>query len=172
MNKMNRAFRTIAILVILVSFGLDKGNAQRVQRAYAFKVCSGLYDVRRENPPNLRQIEFALGSSTPYFRPFVGLLSSAVEDVYVFIGNSLQERILGKIFVDVNFAAGYYSKGRGTPLGHPLEFRSGIGLGWEWENGSQVAATFFHISNGGISKSNPGLESLVVSYSFLVPGFD
>ena len=143
-----------------------------MQNAYLIKVSSGLYDVRRPSPSNLRQIELTFDHSTPYIRPFIGLLGTGLEDYYVFVGNSFQQTIVGHIFFDLNFAAGFYSHGRGIGLGYPLQFRSGIGLGWQWSDGVQLTATLFHLSNAGFSDSNPGLESVILSYSFLIPKFN
>jgi lipid A 3-O-deacylase len=161
----------IAILNLIV-LASTTSIAQPTQAGNAIKISSGLYDVRRPTPSNVRQIELAFNPPARYVRPFIGLLSTGGEDFYIFVGNSFQQKIIAHVFIDVNFAAGYYSKGRGIPLGFPIEFRSGIGLGWELMAGTQVTATLFHLSNAGFSDSNPGLESVVLSYSFLLPRFD
>ena len=52
-------------------------------------------------------------------------------------------------------------------LGHPLEFRSQIGVGWQFDPVSAVLLTLSHKSNANIpgAVANPGMEALQVRYS-------
>ena len=53
-------------------------------------------------------------------------------------------------------------------FGDDLQFTTRIGLEWEITRRCSVGAWFQHMSNGGISRSNPGLnlETLSVRYNF------
>ena len=51
----------------------------------------------------------------------------------------------------------------GEHLGNELEFRSGLELQYRLGNGARFGVGFFHLSNAGISESNPGTEALVFS---------
>lgn len=52
-------------------------------------------------------------------------------------------------------------------LGHPLEFRSQLGFGWEMDAVSSVLVTLSHKSNANISgaTANPGMEAIQLRYS-------
>jgi hypothetical protein len=60
-----------------------------------------------------------------------------------------------------SFGAGYYAPGSSDlDLGSPLEFRSQLELGYEFDTGNQVAVAFSHTSNASINDDNPGTEVL------------
>ena len=64
---------------------------------------------------------------------------------------------------DHQYRVGAFEQG----LGHPLEFRSQIGVGWQIDPVSAVLLTLSHKSNGNIpgGVANPGMEALQVRYS-------
>ncbi len=60
---------------------------------------------------------------------------------------------------------GFHFQGNGPDLGGILEARSGIALGYEFQNGGKLAVSFDHRSNADIYSTNPGLETLGVRYT-------
>lgn len=67
-----------------------------------------------------------------------------------------------------NFSAGLYhhgDDGDSEDLGGAIEFRSGIELGYQFENLHRVGVAFNHISNASIYDRNPGAETLLVNWS-------
>ncbi len=57
--------------------------------------------------------------------------------------------------------------GRGNAekdLGHVVEFRTGAEASYRFANGSRIGFQFFHLSNAGISDTNPGQESVMGIY--------
>lgn len=63
-----------------------------------------------------------------------------------------------------SFAPGLYEDGGGKNLGHTIEFRSQVELGYQFENRSRLSLAFSHISNGSLSDDNPGVELLNLYY--------
>ena len=59
-----------------------------------------------------------------------------------------------------------YSRGDGKDLGGVLEFRSSAELGYRWPGHKRLALGIYHMSNAGIYDRNPGMNSLIVTYSF------
>ncbi|MDE1901170.1 MAG: acyloxyacyl hydrolase [Alphaproteobacteria bacterium] len=58
-------------------------------------------------------------------------------------------------------SAGLYTRGNDPRwLGSPLEFRSQLELGWQFDNGYRLSGYISHLSNAGIAKANPGAEIL------------
>lgn len=62
-----------------------------------------------------------------------------------------------------SFGMGIFSDSEEVNLGHDLEFRSGLEIAYEFSNKMRAGIAIYHLSNGGISKQNPGTESLVFS---------
>ena len=58
---------------------------------------------------------------------------------------------------------GYYRRGGGPLLGHPLEFRSGFEMYWSWSDRWSLGLTFHHLSNASVGRRNPGTEILSLS---------
>jgi len=61
-----------------------------------------------------------------------------------------------------SFAPGYYRQGGGKDLSHPLEFRSGLEIGWRFAGGTRVGVELYHLSNASLADRNPGENSLVL----------
>ena len=55
-------------------------------------------------------------------------------------------------------------------LGNPIEFNSGVELAYRFAGQSRLGLAFDHISNAGIAKINPGVESLLLVYSYPLGG--
>ena len=95
------------------------------------------------------------------FRPMAGLMTSFRGAIYAYGGFGIDWIIKDHLIFSPNFAAGGYYDGNGRKLGFPLEFRSGIELGWQFDNKYRIGAHFYHISNAHLGHRNPGEESLV-----------
>ena len=70
-----------------------------------------------------------------------------------------------------SFGGGYYNAEDGLDLGFDAEFRSGIELSKRFRNGHRFGFSFSHLSNGALSKRNPGTETLGLVYSFPLHGW-
>ncbi|WP_157879134.1 acyloxyacyl hydrolase [Pararhodospirillum photometricum] len=64
-----------------------------------------------------------------------------------------------------NTALGYYQRGGGRDLGYPLEFRSGLEIGWRFDGGMRAGVAMHHLSNANIGDRNPGVEELSLNLS-------
>lgn len=64
------------------------------------------------------------------------------------------------------FAIALYSEGDGKDLGGPVEFRSAVEIGYQWPSRRRLAFAIYHLSNAGIYDHNPGMNSLILTYSF------
>ncbi|OZA01556.1 MAG: hypothetical protein B7Y02_17545 [Rhodobacterales bacterium 17-64-5] len=56
-------------------------------------------------------------------------------------------------------------QGDGPDLGGPVEFRSGVEIGFIANNGLRFGLSYDHRSNGGIYEDNPGLETVQLRLS-------
>ncbi len=68
-------------------------------------------------------------------------------------------------FVDVSVMPGYYDEG--TPandLGYDLEFRSLLGLGYQFDGGQSVSLAVTHKSNASLGDDNPGADAFLLRW--------
>ncbi len=119
------------------------------------------------------RLEYRFGTSLvgfiePYaqVRPFVGAEATSDGSVYG-LGGILVDVPLGPFVFTPSFGAGLYAQGGGKDLGSPLEFRSQLEFAYEFENKSRFSVGYSHISNAGISDTNPGTN--IVSMYYHVP---
>jgi lipid A 3-O-deacylase len=97
------------------------------------------------------------------FGPFQNVWGvSATNDgeLWIGAGHALTYNFLyDQAYVQLHAMAGLYEKGDGVGLGGPIEFRSGIELGYEANSGVRVGLGIDHRSNAGLYSYNPGLET-------------
>ena len=67
-------------------------------------------------------------------------------------------------FLTPVFGAGLFSNGGDVDLGHAVQFKSGIELSARVAERYRVGLLFYHLSNGGLSDDNPGVEVLEVVF--------
>ena len=63
------------------------------------------------------------------------------------------------------FAITLYEQGDAKDLGGPLEFRSALEIGYQWPSRKRLAFVIYHLSNAGIYDHNPGMNSLILTFS-------
>lgn len=95
------------------------------------------------------------------FQPSVGLSVTNSGDAWVGLGAvyNVPTGVDG-FYTQLSLLPGLYAQGNGPDLGHVLEIRSGIEFGYQANNGLRVGLSFDHRSNGELSSTNPGLETL------------
>jgi hypothetical protein len=98
-------------------------------------------------------------------RPIIGGFVNADEALYGYAGLHLDVRLNEQWLISPNFAVGAYEENDSLDLGGPLNFRSGLELGYELSNQHRVGLVVNHISNAGIYDRNPGENSVLVTYS-------
>ncbi|CAK0763620.1 lipid A 3-O-deacylase [uncultured Gammaproteobacteria bacterium] len=101
----------------------------------------------------------------PYakLKPWVGFEGTSDGAIYG-LGGILFDIPLGPIVFTPSFGAGLYSSGGGKNLGAPVEFRTMIEVGYQFDNASRFSLGYSHISNAGITQLNPGANMISVYY--------
>lgn len=69
---------------------------------------------------------------------------------------------LGHVVLSFSAGAGLYLQGDGKELGYPLEFRTGLEAGWQFDSGWRLSAGYYHMSNAELREENPGANTLVL----------
>ena len=127
----------------------------------------GYVDVIR-NDWNATQFGAEYRAKPVYYglRPMIGISDTTDGSVYGYAGFDYDIPLWNKqVYLIPNFAAGAYAKGDGKPLGGAIEFRSGLELDYQLPNSQRLGVAFNHISNASIYYHNPGIETVLVSYS-------
>lgn len=136
---------------------------------------TGAYDVLDEDTSPMFELEIR-----PGWRPGQGLLSEDIGlapfaggwvttegSAYGYAGFGI-EWVIEDHFVIMPFSGfGFYNQGDGKDLGSFFEFRSGVEVGYRFFNGYQLGLSISHLSNAGISDTNPGTE--VISLRLAAP---
>lgn len=123
------------------------------------------------------RLEYRFGESLlpftePYalFKPWVGAEATSDGALYG-AGGILIDIPVGSFVFTPSLGVGLFSEGGGKELGSVIEFRSQLEVGYEFENNSRFGVTYSHISNAGISETNPGANLIVVYYHVPVDWF-
>lgn len=131
----------------------------------------GYYDINDNEDATDFRAEYRWDS--PLFwviEPWIGAEGTSDGALYG-LGGLLADIQVGNGFlITPSFGAGLYSDGDGKDLGHVVEFRSQLEMGWEFSNSSRIGIAGGHISNAGLGDKNPGTEFLNVYYHIPVGG--
>ena len=104
-------------------------------------------------------------------RPFGGVMFTGDSAAYAYAGIRVDVPVGSHFAMTLSFAPGAFHRGDSKHLGHGLEFRSQIEAAWRFEGGSRLSLGLSHMSNASISDSNPGAESLVLTYALPLSQF-
>lgn len=100
-------------------------------------------------------------------QPILGASITDTTDVWVGAGAKLTTESIwsGPIFAEFSLSPGIYVQGDGPDLGALLEFRSALGLGYRFDQGTSVTLLVDHRSNADIVELNPGLDTFGIRFS-------
>lgn len=94
-----------------------------------------------------------------------GLYGNDESSAWVFGGVRRDFRMARSWILTPAFAVALYSAGDGKDLGGPVEFRSAFEFAYEWPSRRRLALCIYHLSNAGLYDRNPGMNSVVLTYS-------
>ena len=95
------------------------------------------------------------------FQTIWGLSATEDGELWAGIGHAWTQPYFNRRgYIQLHAMTGLYEKGDGIDLGGPIEFRSGIEIGYQARNGTRMGFGFDHRSNAGIYSQNPGLETI------------
>jgi hypothetical protein len=125
----------------------------------------GYYDINDNEDALDVRAEWRSGNDFFWgIAPFVGAEATSDGAVYGLAGIYRDFAVAPQWYVTPSFGAGLYHDGGGKYLGHTVEFRSQVEVGYEFESMHRVSIGAGHISNAGIGDSNPGTEIVNLYY--------
>ena len=97
--------------------------------------------------------------------PFIGASVTSDGAAYGYFGFGLDINFNPEWVLTPNAAAGVFEHGSGTNLGSWWEFRTGAELAYRFPDQSRLGIAAHHTSNAGLTRRNPGEQSILVMYS-------
>jgi lipid A 3-O-deacylase len=126
----------------------------------------GAYDVRHGDTEAQFRVEYRFATSLLWIiQPIAGAFAAADGTFFGYGGARIELALTNHLVLMGDAAAGYWQRGRGLRRGDALEFKTGAEFAYRFDDGSRLGVAFDHISNAGIAKLNPGVESLLLVYS-------
>jgi hypothetical protein len=109
--------------------------------------------------------EYRFGDVLWFVSPFIGVMGTSDAAFYGYGGFGVDINFGPHVVLTPNAAAGYFARGSGTNLGSWWEFRTGAELAWRFADMSRIGVAVHHTSNAGLTKRNPGEQSVLLMYS-------
>ena len=113
--------------------------------------------------------EYRFGDRLWFLAPFVGLSGTSDGAFYGYFGFGFDINLGPRWVLTPNVAAGYFTRGGGTNLGSWWEFRSGAEIDYRFPDFSRLGIAIHHMSNAGLTRTNPGEESVTLVYTVPIP---
>jgi lipid A 3-O-deacylase len=111
------------------------------------------------------QGEYRFGDVIWILAPFVGLMGTSSGAFYGYAGFGFDVNFDNRWVLTPNVAGGYFYRGSGINLGSWWEFRTGAEFDYRFDNRSRLGIAFYHMSNAGLTRENPGEEALLLVYT-------
>jgi lipid A 3-O-deacylase len=106
--------------------------------------------------------EYRFGDVLWILSPFVGAMGTGKGAVYTYLGFGFDINFPWNFVFTPSFSGGYFYGGHGVNLGSWWEFRSGAELDYRLAGNRRLGAGFYHISNAGLGKNDPGTEMATI----------
>ncbi len=125
----------------------------------------GWYDFNLQDDQAVDfRLEYRHGEDFLFLKPWGGVEVTSDGSVWGGIGVLLDITFFDSVVLTGSFAPGLWAEGDGKDLGHVVEFRSQVELGYQFDNKSRLSVAFSHISNANLDDENPGTEVLNLYY--------
>ena len=145
--------------------GTQTGCLGRTEVRPRVALSAGEVIERRAEPAAEVYLRYDLGRKHGPFGSAAGLSLGENGELWVGFGTTYDVPLSGPLFVELHSMPGLYLDNGGFDLGGPIEFRSGIEMGWETRAGWRVGLSYDHRSNAGIYGDNPGIETVQLRVS-------
>ena len=139
----------------------ERNCLERSDTQARWSVSTGTVLERQAKPAAEVYIRHDFGHKYGPFGTTAGLSVTENGETWIGLGQTLTYELGNSpMFIELHAMPGFYFPNGGFDLGGPLEFRSGIEIGYENRNGWRYGLSYDHRSNAGIFKNNPGIETV------------
>jgi len=159
---MRKFWILILIIPLLGSFKtFAEGSKNHIAISFA------IFDILKHDNSSLEgRAEFHGSEFTWLFKPLSGFMANTDGALHFYSGVLVDIPVFSFLFISPSFAPGIYYHSNSKDLDFLLEFRSQIEISLKLDNDIKVGLSLNHISNASLGKSNPGVESLALTYHF------
>ena len=159
---------TFAVLMIVAGLtdmnlnycGTATGCLGKSEAPGEFAVSLGEVLERRAEPAGEVYYRFNLPVKDGPFQRIAGLSVGEEGETWIGFGQAWTYDFTRSVYTELHAMTGLYFDNGGFDLGGPIEFRSGIELGYRNRSGWRFGLSYDHRSNAGIYKENPGIETV------------
>lgn len=130
-------------------------------------VSFAIFDILKHDNSSLEgRAEFHGSEFSWLIKPLTGFMANTDGAIHIYSGVLVDIPIFSFLYISPSFAPGIYYHSNSKDLDFLLEFRSQIEVALRLENDIKVGLSLNHISNASLGKTNPGVESLALTYHF------
>lgn len=166
-HKKGKPLRQVAhILVTILFFGLVSMPAKAVDAFLSVgygKV--SLDDEGGDFAANL-STSWLYGLGALSLGPEIDLIATEDDGFYIGINALGRVFIFDSVFITIASGVGWHHEGTVFALGHPINFKQSLGLGYAFDNGMTLGISASHFSNAGLSDHNPGANAVMLKLSY------
>jgi hypothetical protein len=144
----------------IITFGSPNDPPRLALGTGAFNVI-----VKHNSATFMESAEYRFGDLLWIVAPFLGVQGTAQGAFYGYFGISFDIHLPYNLVLTPSGAFGSFYHGHGIDLGSVWEFRSGAELTYRFADQRRIGIGFYHMSNAGIGKTNPGQEMLMTVFT-------
>lgn len=160
---------TFAVLMLILGMvdmnanhcGTDAGCLGRSETTPRLSFSAGQVLARQASTASEVYLRYDLSHKMGPFGNAVGLSVGENGETWLGFGQTYDVPLGNSAwFAQFHAMPGLYFDNGGFDLGGIVEFRSGLEIGYEANNGWRYGLSYDHRSNAGIYKNNPGIETI------------
>lgn len=155
----------VAAVVPEILFDLSQPDADQA----FFKASSGHFDaVDDENEAVDLLVEYQPGLTWYRIKPLFGLAGNSDGTIYGWISAAHDVHLGDRVVINVNSGPALYVAGEGAKdLGSAGLLRSGVEIGYRFDDDARLTVSFHHMSHGKVLNAfNPGAETLAIGLTW------
>jgi hypothetical protein len=165
--KHSRKYHITFFLCVIVFLFIFRNETKAQEDVNYIAFSAAVFDVLQQNNAAFEgRVEFQLNKIDWAVKPFSGLMTNTDGAVHIYTGIFIELPLTSFLFIKPSFAPGLYYHNNSKDLNFVLEFRSQFEIGLKLEDGIKFGVSFNHISNASLGSTNPGVESIAISYYF------
>jgi hypothetical protein len=119
-----------------------------------------------ENRAAVLELEYRLRAWRWGIGPVIGAAVTSDGGGYLRAGLGRDFPLGDRWNLHLSSGGGYYQPGNGKRLGRGFEFRTALDVAYQIQPGVRLGAAVAHLSNAGIGRNNPGIETLTLTLAF------
>ena len=166
------SLKNFIIYLFLVSLAFSSVAEEKVinDQNTEYSVYTGMFDFSDDGKRSTlvgfqhQNVDLNRDTFLGNLSPITGAMITADNATYFYTGVQANYTI-GSLNFSPSFTPGYYNQGDGKDLGHALEFKSEIKIGFDVFENSQLGLSYSHISNNDWGDTNPGTDNHQITFS-------